>query len=108
MDMTKYFETNIGKTIRKSFRTGENFFTEIFERRYSFEILAIEKGEMMATVTSVDIVSSGMMQGGSKKDFGEITVRIKNRSREEILRDLALNADPHFFTRYSKQLKAKG
>jgi hypothetical protein len=64
--------------IRVTRTTGHAFYTEVYRRQYELEVLAVDDGKVMFHVTSDDIVPRGYLHGGSDKQFGSVTVEIRD------------------------------
>jgi len=99
----KYFQNKIGEVITRTVTSGNRFFTEVYARKYFIEVLAVKNGRVYVDVTSVDIVPSGGIQGGSQKYFGDFTVDINEETRIEIIFNIIAKADLAFLRRYNIQ-----
>lgn len=103
--MNQYFKSKIGQIIEKDITTGQTFFTEIYKRRYNFEVISISRGKLTVWIKSFDIVPSGYKRGGSDIDFGQTSINItKFESLDSILKTLILNIDQKFANRYGQYI----
>jgi hypothetical protein len=105
-NMSSYFKTQIGNKITKSVKTGKTFFTEVFERVYTIEVLEVNRGKLTVDVSCYDKVPSGYRAGDTFRHIGEVTVSMGTRSKGEIIDDIVVRMDPNFFVRYPGVLKA--
>jgi hypothetical protein len=105
MNLQPYFESKLGQKIRVTRTTGHAFYTEVYRRQYELEVLAVDDGKVMFHVTSDDIVPRGYLlprgylHGGSDKQFGSVTVEIRD-TLEATAKEAVETADPQFFSRY--------
>lgn len=99
--MEQYFETQIGKKLVKAITTGKNFYTEVYKRQYTIEVLGVKNGRVLVDVNSVDITPSGYPEGDSRQYLGEVWVAINKESKNETIYDIIAKVDLMFLRRYS-------
>ena len=104
--MINYFIKKIGEKLYQGFVTGETFFTKVYERRYTFEIITAKPGVLQVKVKSKDVTPSGFGEGGSDKNFGCHNIKFKDTDMlDDILKGIAKQVDPQFFREYSDKIR---
>lgn len=102
--MKDYFKSKIGQIIKVRYNTGKTFFTEVYERQYTIEIVSVIKNEVTCIVNSVDYVPSGYIKGSTDKYLGERKIKIiPDKSLENIIESMLIGIDPNFFFAYQPQ-----
>ncbi|MNV41017.1 hypothetical protein D3C71_1326390 [compost metagenome] len=99
--MEKYFESMVGKKINHSITTGETFFTKVYKRTYSIEVLKVKNGRVYVEVKCYDVVPSGYRQGGSDQNLGETVVMIDEDSKLETIFNIISQVDLMFLREYN-------
>jgi hypothetical protein len=100
--MKRYFEKQIGELLVKSFKTGNSFFTEVYQRTFSIEVITVSATTIQARVSSEDYVPSGFRQGGSERNYNSQMFSFKNDEMlDMILERICKTVDPEFFERYT-------
>lgn len=99
--LQKYFETQIGKTIKKNLVTGNDFFTEVYERVYKIEVIGVDPTRLYVEVTSYDKTPSGYMKGGTDKDLGGANIFYQNfETKDQVIREIIKEVDSPFLRKY--------
>lgn len=103
--LKNYLKSKIGVTLHKSICTGNKFFTDVYTRRYSFNVIKVFRNKVTIEVGSIDICPSGLAQGGSSINLGEIVMDFKKYSKEELLNEIIAKKDANFLIKYHISLK---
>jgi hypothetical protein len=87
--LEKYFETKIGVEIKKNIVTGEDKFTDVFERVYVIEVIGVKKGQLHVEVQSYDVAPSGSRLSRSDKYIGETVISLADyQTKESVIIDI--------------------
>lgn len=105
--LKEYLKSKIGKKITKSICTNETFFTDVYKRNYSFEIIKVYRNKVTMNVSSVDICPSGLQAGNSYRDLGEIVMDYTKFSKEKLLEEVISRKDFSFLIQYKINFKTQ-
>lgn len=99
--LTAYFTKQIAQTMHTAVTTGQTSFTDVYERVYSAEVLAVEDDRVTLHVKSYDNTPSGSRYGGRDQRLGDHTINIqKLTGLTDFWQRVITAADPSFARRY--------
>lgn len=98
--MEDYFKKKLGENIQTKVTTGNDFYTEVYQRVYNVEVLRVSSGSMTVDVKSYDVAPSGLRDGDSSQALGETTIKIGTKTKTEIIDAIIREVDKPFFRRY--------
>jgi hypothetical protein len=102
--LEKYFETKIGVEIKKNIVTGEDKFTDVFERVYVIEVIGVKKGQLHVEVQSYDVAPSGSRLSRSDKYIGETVISLADyQTKESVIIDIIKKEDTDFYEKYKNK-----
>ncbi|MDR2834338.1 MAG: hypothetical protein LBV67_11545 [Streptococcaceae bacterium] len=101
MSLERYFRNKVGEKLFRRVRTNVKQASELFERRYAFEILQVDQeGYVSIRVTSTDFDQNGARVYDSFKNFGIYDQRFNSVDIDGILHELVEDADETLFEKY--------
>jgi hypothetical protein len=104
--MKDYFKTKLGKKLSYSVTSGNTFFTEIYQKRYSLEVIKVTSKSVTFEITSNDHVPAGWCKAGTFKNYGLVEIKFYNKNKLQIIYDALVKVDLHYFLKYSLNEKA--
>jgi hypothetical protein len=94
-NLFRYFDSKIGDQLHKRVVTGQTFFTQVYARQYTAEVIAAEHNSVHIYLAWYNITPSGYVCGGSQHDHGDILVDLeKVHSINDFWKEVIRIADP--------------
>lgn len=77
-------------------KIGKVFSWEVCDKMYKLEVLCIRGNSVVFNVTSKGITPAGVFKKNTYEKYGEVSIDLTNKSKNDVIWNAILNADYEF------------